>query len=240
MLRRWIDGEYDPPAPGCRPPQVAKVMAVFFVALALVAAAVFWSPQSWLTWTLSTTGSLNALAPRLASIRAWSWLPLAILPGVAASLWMTHLWHRRPAWRARSFAAVWLGMILVWLAIFELEDKIRIPNGNPQLMAAITRASGVSHPNLFTFGFRDESLSFYARRVVPRLRPSELLSAPFAADGRDFVIANQDDWHLLAQRLPDVAANFVPLLEWRGGARVERVIVLRPKANRTSPTGLAS
>jgi 4-amino-4-deoxy-L-arabinose transferase-like glycosyltransferase len=228
-LAGWVDGTHEAPE---RPPEVVKALAAVCVAGFTALALLAWMPDGLLLGAIHVPArAMGAVSHDLAMVRDRPWLPLILLPAAAAAAWTAWWWNRRTETRFRHLAGTWAAITLVWLVGFEAEDALRVPGGNPRLIAAASAAAGVAEPGVVTFGFRDESLAFYTGRPAPRVREHDLIAAARDPHGV-LVLAEAHDWDALERRDPQLTRRFEKLLEWHNGPRVEHALVLRLRDER--------
>lgn len=156
-------------------------------------------------------------------------IPMAA--AIAAAAWMWRIWKRKPALRNVAMVVVFLAFMVNVGAAMELEDAILIPGSSKALMATIEKRTGLSHPIVLTYGYRDTTLGFYyddwnesegpgsLRKWLGQLNPDKLV-----------VVAKTSQWKALEKAQPKLAGQFVRIFKWNKSLVAKHRWVLRPKA----------
>jgi hypothetical protein len=111
------------------------------------------------------------------------WTP-ALLPLPAACLWLWWIWRRRPSRRGPALIAVWAAWMIVWTAIFLMEDAALSRYDASALVQRLRDRTGDARPSIYTFGFSDPTLSFYNGAEARRVHDGSELAAIIAAHER--------------------------------------------------------
>lgn len=204
VLARWLDGTYDQPEPGIRPPDVRHTFMVVV--------------------TLCTASGLIALA-LIDSLPMLWFMPFAIVPLVA--IWLQKIWLRRPQQRSLALGTCWLTLIAA-IAYGQVMVPRVIDISSPwnQVRAAMAQTPG--EPVVITYGYRDYALSYYLDQDVPRTDETDELATALAQFGPSLIVAVEtSDWLELKDRDPALRDRFTIIAEQGMGKRL--VVIPKPE-----------
>lgn len=177
MLERWLNGTYDKPGPGIRPPDVRHT---YMVAV-----------------SLCTVGGLVALAAIETLPVGW-FVPFAIVP--IAAIAMQRVWMRHPTDRLTAMTICWLTLIVAVLYGEVALPKV-IDVGSPWRQVKDVMQHLPGEEKVITYGYRDYALSYYLDEDVPRADETDELAAALAQYGDRLVVAAETvDWDELKER----------------------------------------
>lgn len=210
MLDRWLSGEADQPVEGVRHPEVPN--ALFIVSLVMA---------------LSCLGAMLYFDWR----RTWAVVPVIAIP--LAARWLGHLWPHGPATRGYGLAAVWLAWSLSWVWFSHVIDSMR-QQANPDRQLERWRALlGTDRPQVFTFGFNDQTIGFYARKEADRVNSNKDLLGILGKPVDDtIVIVDSREWDEFS--LYEAASSFERVGEWSRWPRPVAYVV-RPRLLPSAP-----
>lgn len=183
-LHAWIDGTFDRPIEGFRPPDVRITVAICagLIAVGFPVATCFAPP-----------------------LFQWLWLPalVMVLP-FAAAVAGALLWSR-PLRRPRAIAGVWLALVGAWIVVFHEEDRLWQPR-SPELAMEVVQRSAGPNATVVVIGSSDQTRHFYYAGPIRDLGSSpNWKSARAEIERADVVIVDDELWPKLAESLPDVA-----------------------------------
>ncbi len=183
-LQAWVDGTFDRPIEGFRPPDVRITVAVCsgLVAVGFPVATLFAPP-----------------------LFRWLWMPalIMVLP-FAAAVAGACAWSQ-PQRRPFAIAGVWLALVGAWIVVFHEEDRLWQPRSPELAMEAVERSAG-PNATVVVIGSSDQTRHFYHSGPIRDLGSSpNWKSARAEIERADVVIVDDELWPKLAESLPDVA-----------------------------------
>ncbi len=186
-LERWLrDAERSNPSAD-RPPDFVLILMVVNFCMLTVTIFVLWR------WD--------------PALLLWAVPPLAL---VLISAWLWRIWKRMPHLRGRGLLGIWIAAVAAWQGVFQVEDSVRRPTNQQDLVSRIPQITGVNQPHLAIYGFRDPCIEFYAREPIPQLETAREITDLLRTDrGHMVLLVDDEDWARFAQANPECASEFV-------------------------------
>jgi hypothetical protein len=194
----WLTGRFDAigasgraeDGTSFRPPDVRWTLLACFLAAAI---AIGLGP--WL------------LAPHMPAVPEEAWMARFYLAiPLVGAVGLVAAW-RSIVWRRRAMLAMWLCLVALWAACFELEDEVNVPQSGRHVAAAVREAGGGR--SVAWIGKPDQTMRFYLSDDIKDLGdlPSdERLVAGLA--GETFAVVDQAAWDGLAARGSPLLGRF--------------------------------
>ncbi|GAB4110684.1 MAG: lipid IV(A) 4-amino-4-deoxy-L-arabinosyltransferase [Phycisphaeraceae bacterium] len=199
MLERWLTRSEPPADTPIRLPEVANTLFVCLTIITLLVFALLYFERS-----------------------AWMFLSLilAVLM-VLAAYNLKRIWLTQPVERGPALGLVFACYIVMVCGLLEIEDDILSPFSNRQLVTFIHEETNRSSVPLVSYGIGDQSLAFYADRVLEADSPEELAQAVEKFGDELVLIIEPEDWERMTQENPALAQAYFKWREWHRGVSGE-------------------
>lgn len=211
----WLDGRHDRATTGFRPPET--VLTLLFCAIGI---------------------AIAGFAALFIMSRERTWMAAPLLLPVIGAAWLLRRWKSGPRARAAPLGAWWLATMLGWMWLFQTINHLRAPSSARALVSEFRAAAGGRPPRVLVYGFRDETIEFYAGSPATTLgEPKDLIEAADQEPERTFVLvdASDRDWKAFQEHFGQALSRYGPA-ETRTLWRNRLVHVLRPLAS-SAPSG---
>ncbi len=199
MLERWLVRGAHTNNDSIKLPEVVNTLFVCLTIIALLVVALLYFERS-----------------------AWMFLSLilAVLM-VLAAYYLKRIWLTQPAERGPALGLVFACYIVMVCGLLEIEDNILSPFSNRQLVTFIHEETNRSSVPLVSYGIGDQSLAFYADRVLEADSPEELARAVEKFGEELVIVIEPEDWERVTQENPALAQAYFKWREWHRGVSGE-------------------
>ena len=170
------------------------------------------------------------------------WLPVIPLLAAVFAIWLFAVWGKARGGtsvpmlrRALPLTCLWLMMIFGWVSSLQIARVLTNLANNASMIADIESLSdGSPTPKLATFGYRDATLTFYLRQVVPfKNSAKELDEWIMAYPNEAIIIASADLWdgpNGWAAKHPIINSKLEEIRRWQLFPTPAERVILRPRA----------
>jgi hypothetical protein len=129
------------------------------------------------------------------------------------------IWHRRRNQRAAGLAAVWFVAVCIWLWALVGENWLLRPGSERRMLEDLPGMIETTQARLVTFGYTSDSLSFYHKQEVPRIKNAKDLAKNLKRFRHQLtVVADAQDWKVFAPKHAAITDQFTKVTELQSRA----------------------